>query len=418
MRFIHAADIHLDSPLHGLSAYADAPAAMLRNSTREAFSSLVTVAIDESVDFMVVAGDLYDGTWRDHNTGIFFCGEMGRLRRAEIPVFVLFGNHDAESEMTKQLQLPDNVRTFSTRKAETFQIDALKVALHGHSFKERETTANLVTGYPPPVPGYFNIGVLHTALEGNAAHASYAPCSLAELHGKGYQYWALGHVHEFAMWQDRSTIVFPGNLQGRNIRETGRRGAVMVTVGNAGEIDVDRLFVDVLRWEALEVDASACATLNDVARAVGIHLETLAGSASTTVPHAVRVTVTGTTAAHGELFGLEPQLRAEVLAQIAGLSHDRLWLEKVRIETRAPGDSDAVLDRADAIADLHNLLVEAETDPDFLAMLKERLIGLATHSPHELQEMVPALFDVRNGDLAGLVREVRSGLVEQVAKAN
>jgi DNA repair exonuclease SbcCD nuclease subunit len=341
---------------------------------------------------------------------------MGRLRRAEIPVFVLFGNHDAESEMTKQLQLPDNVRTFSTRKAETFRIDALKVALHGHSFRERETTANLVTGYPPPVSGYFNIGVLHTALEGNAAHASYAPCSLLELHGKGYHYWALGHVHEFAMWQDRSTVVFPGNLQGRNIRETGRRGAVMVTVDDSGAIEIERLFVDVLRWEAVEVDASACATLNEVARAVGTHLETLAASA--TVPHAVRVMITGTTAAHGELFGLEPQLRAEVLAQIAGLSHDRLWLEKVRIETSPLGESDAVLNRADAIADLHNLLVEAESDPEFLAMLKERLIGLATHSPHELQEMVPALFDVRNGDLTGLVREVRAGLVEQVAKAN
>ncbi|WP_109476392.1 DNA repair exonuclease [Paraburkholderia sp. C35] len=418
MRFIHAADIHLDSPLHGLSAYADAPAAMLRNATRDAFSSLVTTAIDETVDFMVIAGDLYDGTWRDHNTGIFFCREMGRLRRAGIPVFVLFGNHDAESEMTKQLQLPDNVKTFATRKAETFRIDGLKVALHGHSFKERETTANLVTGYPPPVAGYFNIGVLHTALEGNAAHASYAPCSLAELHGKGYQYWALGHVHEFAMWQEQSTVVFPGNLQGRNIRETGRRGAVMVTVSDTGEIDVERLYVDVLRWESLTVDASACTTLNEVARAVGMQLETLAGAASTTVPHAVRVTVAGTTAAHGELFGLEPQLRAEVLAQIAGLSHDRLWLEKVRIETQPPGNSDAVSERADAIADLHNLLVEAESDPEFLAMLKERLIGLATHSPHELQEMVPALSSVRNGDLTGLVREVRAGLVEQVAKAN
>jgi len=113
---------------------------------------------------------------------------MGRLRRAGIPVYLLFGNHDAESEMTRQLQLPDNVQTFSTRKSETSRIDELKVALHGHSFKARETTANLVTGYPPPAPGFFNIGVLHTAQEGNTVHANYAPCSIAELHAKGYQY--------------------------------------------------------------------------------------------------------------------------------------------------------------------------------------------------------------------------------------
>jgi DNA repair exonuclease SbcCD nuclease subunit len=417
MRFIHAADIHLDSPLHGLSAYPDAPAEMLRNASRDAFTALVSTAIDEKADFMVIAGDLYDGTWRDHNTGIFFCREMGRLRRAGIPVYLLFGNHDAESEMTRQLQLPDNVRTFSTRKAETFRIDELRVALHGHSFKERETTANLVTGYPPPVPGFFNIGVLHTALEGNTVHANYAPCSIAELHAKGYQYWALGHVHEYAIWQESSTIVFPGNLQGRNIRETGRRGAVMVTVDESGELTVDRLFIDVLRWESVVVDASPCSTLNDVARAAGAQLEALVKSAPSAVPHAVRVTITGASEAHGELFGLEAQLRSEVLAQIAAIGHDRLWLEKVRVQTTPVGNGGNLEGRADAIADLQGLLVEAESDPEFLKMLRERLITLVTQSPHELQEMVPALSHVRNDELSVLVREVRSGLVEHLVKA-
>ncbi|MDR5780268.1 DNA repair exonuclease [Caballeronia sp. LZ065] len=417
MRFIHAADIHLDSPLHGLSAYADAPADMLRNATREAFSRLVSVAVDEQVDFMIIAGDLYDGTWRDHNTGIFFCREMGRLRRAGIPVYVLFGNHDAESEMTSQLQLPDNVHTFSARKPQTFRIDALKVALHGHSFKEKAVTTNLVTAYPAPVAGYFNIGVLHTALEGAALHASYAPCSVAELHAKQYHYWALGHVHEYAIWQDASTIVFPGNLQGRNIRETGRRGAVLVTVSEAEEVSVERLFIDVLRWEAVSVDASQAATLDEVARAVGRALETLVDGAASPVPHAVRVTITGATQAHGELFGLATQLRAEVLAQIAAISHDRLWLEKVKVATRPLSQDAPAAGRSDALADLHGLLIEAESDPEFLAMLKERLIVLATQAPSELQKSVPELEQVRNGELAALVSEVRSGLIAQLADA-
>ncbi|WP_042876616.1 metallophosphoesterase family protein [Cupriavidus necator] len=417
MRFIHAADIHLDSPLHGLSAYPDAPADMLRNATRDAFTALVTTAIDEEADFMVIAGDLYDGTWRDHNTGIFFCKEMGRLRRAGIPVYVLFGNHDAESEMTKQLQLPDNVHTFSTRKAETFRIDELKVALHGHSFKEKEVTSNLVTAYPAPVPGFFNIGVLHTALEGNTVHANYAPCSRVELHARGYQYWALGHVHEYAIWREASTIVFPGNLQGRNIRETGRRGAVTVTVDDSGDVSVERLLIDVLRWESVAVDASECSTLNDVAREVGRRLEALVESGSASIPHAVRVTITGASKAHGELFGLEAQLRSEVLGQIAVISHDRLWLEKVKVETTSIGSDEDLQGRADAIADLHGLLVEAESDPEFLKMLKERLVPLVTQSPHELQELVPALSQVRNDELPQLVRDVRSGLVAQLTKA-
>ena len=417
MRFIHAADIHLDSPLHGLSAYADAPAGMLRNATREAFSKLVSIAVDEQVDFMVIAGDLYDGTWRDHNTGIFFCREMGRLRRAGIPVYVLFGNHDAESEMTSQLRLPDNVHTFSTRKPQTFRIDELKVALHGHSFKEKAVTTNLVTAYPPPVAGYFNIGVLHTALEGDAMHASYAPCSVAELHAKEYHYWALGHVHEYALWQETSTIVFPGNLQGRNIRETGRRGAVIVTVSDTEEVSVERLFIDVLRWEAVNVDASQSTTLDDVALAVGRALEVLVEGSASPVPHAVRVTINGATQAHGELFGLETQLRAEVLAQIAAISHDRLWLEKVKIATKPLSYSEPASGRTDALADLHGLLIEAESDPEFLSMLKERLIALASQAPSELQKSVPELEHVRNGELEKLVGEVRSGLIAQLADA-
>ncbi|SAK57100.1 metallophosphoesterase [Caballeronia glebae] len=417
MRFIHAADIHLDSPLHGLSAYADAPADMLRSATREAFSKLVSVAVDEQVDFMVIAGDLYDGTWRDHNTGIFFCREMGRLRRAGIPVYVLFGNHDAESEMTSQLQLPDNVHTFATRKPQTFRIDDLKVALHGHSFKEKAVTTNLVTAYPPPVAGYFNIGVLHTALEGGSMHASYAPCSVAELHAKEYHYWALGHVHDYAIWQDASTIVFPGNLQGRNIRETGRRGAVIVTVSDTEEVSVERLFIDVLRWEAVTVDASQASTLDEVALAAGRALEALVESSASPVPHAVRVTISGATKAHGELFGREAQLRAEVLAQIAAISHDRLWLEKVKIATEPLAHSEPATGRTDALADLHGLLIEAESDPEFLSMLKERLIALASQAPSELQKCVPELEHVRNGELAKLVAEVRSGLIAQLSDA-
>ncbi len=108
MKFIHTADIHLDSPLSGLAAYRDAPADRLRTVTRDAFTRLVDSAIDESVDFMIIAGDLYDGTWRDFNTGRYFCREMGRLCKAGIPVYLLYGNHDAESEMTKRLILPEN----------------------------------------------------------------------------------------------------------------------------------------------------------------------------------------------------------------------------------------------------------------------------------------------------------------------
>ncbi len=417
MKFIHAADIHLDSPLTGLSAYADAPVEILRTATRDAFTNLVTEAIEQQVDFMVIAGDLYDGTWKDHNTGIYFCSQMGRLKKSGIPVYLLFGNHDAENVMTKELQLPDNVFPFKTGKAHTFYIKHLNAALHGRSFKEQKTTENLVIGYPAPVPGMFNIGVLHTALEGNSAHATYAPCSLDELHAKGYQYWALGHVHEYQKWQGASTVVFPGNLQGRHIREIGPRGAVIVTADESGVQKVERLFVDVLRWHSLQADVTGCNTMADVVRTVGKELEALVENSSSTRPMAVRITLIGKTFAHGDLFGLEPQLRAEVLALAAALGNERLWIEKVKVNTAAVDDGEAVNARADALSDLQDFLEAAETDQDFLKKLQEELLGLVNKAPLELQAAVPYFKAIRDGDLGGLVREVRPGLVSHLAKA-
>jgi len=418
MKFIHTADIHLDSPLAGLAAYQDAPADMLRTVTRDAFKRLVDVAIEESVDFMVIAGDLYDGSWKDYNTGHFFCREMGRLNKVSIPVYLLFGNHDADSEMTKKLTLPPNVHQFETRKANTFRNEDLKVALHGRSYKEAATLENLAASYPVPIDGWLNIGVLHTALEGYAAHANYAPCSLAELKAKGYDYWALGHVHEYAVLQEDPWVVFPGNLQGRHIRETGARGAVMVTVDDAGIQSVERLLVDLLRWHLVEVDADEAVTLEDVVRLVGRAFEQLINTTPDNIYLSVRVLIKGKTAAHGELFGLESHLREEILGQAAGLGIERMWVEKVRIETESVTDVADIAARSDAIADLQRFLDDAPDDAVLLASLMEDLRPLVDKAPFELVQSVPDLNAIRNGDLADIVKSVTPGLLAYLAKSN
>lgn len=417
MRFIHTADIHLDSPLIGLTAYQDAPSALLRTATRDAFVHLVGEAIAEQVDFMVIAGDLYDGSWKDFNTGIFFAGQMGRLRQAGIAVYLLLGNHDADNEMTRKLVLPDNVHRFSSTKAETFRIPELRVALHGRSFKEAATTENLALAYPVPVEGWLNIGVLHTALEGNSAHATYAPCSIAELEARGYQYWALGHVHEHRIWRGNTTIAFPGNLQGRHIRETGPRGALMVTAAGADVESVERIHVDVLRWHALEVDVSAAATLAEVARTVGRTLENLLDAADGERPIAVRVTLTGASPAHGQLFGLESQLRAELLAQAAALGSERIWVEKVAVRTTPHASAVAIAARADAVADLQALLAQAEGDTDLLQGLQDELMQMVGRLPHEVLLALPELEDIRSGRLQGLVRSTAPALLAYIANA-
>ncbi|WP_321960387.1 DNA repair exonuclease [Paraburkholderia sp. J7] len=413
MKFIHAADLHLDSPLHGLSAYPDAPASQLRNATREALRLLVDRAIEEEVAFVVIAGDLYDGDWKDHNTGIFFGQQMGRLRKAGIRVFALWGNHDAESEMTRKLTLPDNVVVFSHRKPETHVLDNFKVALHGQSFKDKAVVENLAVGYPSPVSGYYNIGVLHTALEGYTAHATYAPCTRAELHAKGYDYWALGHVHEFQLWSEQSTIVFPGNLQGRHIRETGRRGAVLVNV-EGGRTEVERLYLDVLRWESVRVDASDCESVADLARKIGAALEALL-SIDAHVPRAVRVTVTGRSPAHGLFFGRATQLRAEVLNQIGIIGNDKLWLEKVKLETSPADTAAAQNEQIEALADLKQILDAATQDPEFLALLERDLRAFVGKVRSEVKEDAPLLELARDGKLAALVEQVGPALLARLS---
>ena len=149
-RFLHTADIHLDSPLRGLDGQEGDIAQRIRSAPREAFENLVEYALREQVDFVVIAGDLYDGDWRDFRTGLFFVRQMGRLNAAEIPVFLLYGNHDAESRTTKALELPGNVHVFRGRKPHTFTLDEIGVALHGQSFRDKSVTENLVPGYPSP----------------------------------------------------------------------------------------------------------------------------------------------------------------------------------------------------------------------------------------------------------------------------
>ena len=160
--FLHAADLHLDSPLRKLERYEGAPAETLRSATRGALDNLVALALDRAVDFVLIAGDIYDGSWRDYNTGLFFASRMSRLGEADIPVFLIAGNHDAASRMTRSLRLPENVHQFPVDRPDTVRLDRLGVAIHGQGFASPAVKENLAAAYPPAVPGYVNIGLLHT----------------------------------------------------------------------------------------------------------------------------------------------------------------------------------------------------------------------------------------------------------------
>jgi len=379
-RFIHCADLHIDSPLAGLQKIDDGRAAWIQTATRRAFARLVDMAIADRVDFVVIAGDLYDGDWKSADTGFFVRRQLLRLSAAGIPVFAIAGNHDALSLVSRSFRWPEGTHHFGGT-AGSREVPGLNVVVHGRSFGDRHESRDFVESYPSARPGVFNVGILHTSLAGATGHGDYAPCSPPQLAGRGYDYWALGHVHVPRIVQAGPHIVYSGNIQGRGVDETGPRGCYVVTVDDTRRPDAHFVPLDDVRWERIAVpvggvagasadspsDAAGPATVDDVVAAAIDALEAALPGDDALL--AARVVLTGSTSLHRRLVSRRGSLRADISATIEGQLHNRVWLEKILVETvdsaPAPRPQDGVPRRARELLDdeFRRLL---DTDVDVL----------------------------------------------------
>jgi DNA repair exonuclease SbcCD nuclease subunit len=414
-RFLHAADIHLDSPLVGLDRYETAPVEAIRGATRRAFENLVHLAIEDEVAFVILAGDIYDGDWKDYRTGLFFVEQMVKLRDARIPVFMASGNHDADSHITKRLRLPDNVHLFSTRKPGTHRVDSVDVAIHGQGFSSRAVTENLSSAYPAADHGLFNIGVLHTSLDGREGHAVYAPTSAQLLAQKGYDYWALGHVHRREIVSTEPWIVFPGNTQGRHARELGPKGCTLVTVEDGGIARPEERILDVFRWVLCRVDVTGVTTTNDL-------LDHVSGALASEVdvsdgrPLAVRVVVTGPARCHDEIAAQSDRWTHEVRALAATLPGVDVWIEKVLFATTRVVDLAALATRDDAIGSFLRELASATNSPDEKAALRDALADVRSALPPELLAGSDAVDPHETTLLDQLIAEARDMVLARISR--
>lgn len=365
--FLHAADLHLDSPLRGLDAAA--PAERIRGATRQALTNLVTLAIERRVAFVLLAGDLYDGDQKDWRCGQFLVQQLARLTREKIEVVAISGNHDAEQVLTKKLSLPGMLRA---SKPETRRLAGAPVAVHGQSFATPAVTDNLALAYPDRIDGLFNIGLLHTAC-GSAEHDNYAPCSVADLARRGYDYWALGHVHTRSVVSRDPWVVFPGNIQGRHVKEEGSKGATLVTV-TGGEVAVEHQALDVLRWQRLDVDVTGATGQEAVLNRVRLALDqaVLLAEARMLV---VRVTLVGDCPVHAELVRSPDTTLQEVRAAAAEVAApDELWIEEVRVATRPTLDLAAMRAQPGAVGALvHALEQPVPVDAGLRAFVADQL---------------------------------------------
>ena len=384
LRFVHAADLHLDSPFRGIRNEAPPHVAdALHRATFQAYEKIIDLCLRERVDALLVAGDIYDGADRSLRAQLKFVDGLNRLHAAGIRSFICHGNHDPLDGWEAQLDLPAGCARFGPEVSAVpvFPDDPERATVHGVSYPTREVRDNLTPLFAATPAGGFNVGLLHANVGGNTDHDPYAPCSVADLAGTGLDYWALGHVHtRQVLQQERPTIVYPGNPQGRNPRETGERGVYLAEVSDYGSVSLDFRPVDVVRWDTLEVGIvgldSEQDLLDAIDHSVGSHAEAAAAR-----PVIFRLTLTGRGSLHRWLR--RPDTVPDLLERInerypSGSTW--LWCERIELDTSSPVNREHVAQREDFAGDLARLGTTLQNDPVALHDLRELLQALYVNS--------------------------------------
>ncbi|QEE46358.1 DNA repair exonuclease [Rhizobium sp. WL3] len=404
-RFVHTADIHLDSPLRSLALRNHDLAELVGDASRQALVAIVDLCLEEAVDALVIAGDLYDGDQTSMKTARFLAGQVERLHQADIRTYLIKGNHDALSKIARELVMPETVKIFGGH-AETIEITkgSLPVAIHGLSFAKSQAPESLLPKYRPPVQGAVNIGIMHTSLAGSPGHDAYAPCNVLDLHASGFDYWALGHIHLRTHHAGTSTVVMPGMPQGRDINEAGAKSASLVTVSDDRTITVEERLTSVAQFQRVNVDLAGVSEWRDAADAIEAGL--LIERERTASPHLVaRLRLIGRTPLNWQIRRDLDLLQTEV--ELRGDRIGKTWIEKIELTTEAP-QSGAHARVADPVVELGVLMRDdVIARSGFRAEVSEMVRDLLTDLPAESR-------DFAGRDEAGLERFVDSLLTEGV----
>jgi exonuclease SbcD len=413
-KFIHASDLHLDSPLRGLEKYEGAPVDRIRGATRQAFNNLIDLAIDEDAKFVILAGDLFDRDWIDYSTGLYFNKQLKRLDEKNINVYIVRGNHDAENKITKKLELPKNVKVFSSRKAESYYIDEINVVLHGQSYIEEKVTEDISKNYPNYIENNLNIGVLHTCIDGREGHARYAPCDITQLIAKKYEYWALGHVHHREIVNQNPWIVFSGNIQGRHINEPGDKGCQLIAVENGEIASVTHRSLDVLRWKKIEIDLTDSKTLGDIivkfSDELTIQLSNMDGRLL-----AARIIFTGRCEAHQNIVSDIDYFKSEIRNQANLIDGDNVWLESIHIGTRSLINYESILASETPLKYILEIANELLVKPDLAVNTKE-IEALRCKLPGQLSHLHIDIID--NDTLIECITDAKESVLGALLSVN
>lgn len=387
-RFIHAADLHLDSPFRGLAEVSPDLGEMMHSATFRALDRIVGHTIDSKADFLVLSGDLYDSQDRSLRALVEFRRQMERLAERDVGVYVVHGNHDPLNGWGADFGMPPNVVVFDGEaRAEPVVRNGKEVArVTGISYTQERVTDNLARSFPPTTNQTYSIAALHANVGRQAGHADYAPASVTDLVDAGFDYWALGHVHTRCVLSESPTIVYPGNPQGRHARETGPRGCFEVTVDGSGRTHLNFIETDVVRWAKLDLaidDHSAMDTL----------IDTLMSDAQRVAsqfdgPLILRCRLVGNGPLHSDLN--RDGVAAELQHQLSSI----VDIESLQVVTGAEIDQLRSIESEPVVGDLLRLVERARDDVayrDYLAESLEPLFrrcDIATPDPTRVAEWI------------------------------
>ena len=421
IRFLHAADVHLDSPLCSLRSLDEATASQLHRASRQSLETIVQTAITQKVAAVVFAGDLFDGPVKDAGAGLWVESQLKRLVREKIAVVLIRGNHDAVSNAQRVIHWSDGIHELSSDAPQTIRLDEARLAIHGQSFGARAESTDLAAAYPPEVMGYFNIGLLHTSLSGSSQHDSYAPTSIGLLESKGYQYWALGHIHQRTeqSLSGKCWIGYSGNTQGRHVRECGAKGCYIVHIEDNHIEKLEFIPTDSLRWQLLSINLQNAQRLSDIEDLVEDSLcPTMDVNRSEGVALAVRLHLEGSTALHAELT--QPATLDRLSDALALRVHEfgDVWLESIKVRTHpakvmTSADLDVPLKYLSLVTD------EVREDAKLQKELWKELDELLKKARVELSEVDWPLLSDRDSDteLLNMLSQAEDLLVSRLVRA-
>ncbi|MCC3355419.1 metallophosphoesterase family protein [Bacillus sp. REN16] len=275
--FLHIADLHLDSPFSGLANLPTELFKHVQESTFISLTRLISIAIEKRVDFVVIAGDLFDGEDRSLRAQSRFRNEMERLKENDIEAFVVHGNHDHLGGNWPQFNWPNNVHVFQNENVEVIPFiknGEIIANIYGFSYAKRAVLENKTSAYQKKENAPYHIGILHGSKEGESAHSRYAPFLLSDLQQKGFDYWALGHIHTREILSEDPPIIYPGNIQGRHKKETGEKGGYLVKLSKTG-VNFTFFPTSDLIWENTSIDISETASFDQLVDLTLSHIDDL-----------------------------------------------------------------------------------------------------------------------------------------------